>query len=71
MTEVLKGILIVMAWLLLTAVLSVVPTWLLWNGIMPELFGLPKITFWQSFGLLLLTGLLITNPIRLNLEMGD
>lgn len=30
------------------------PTWLLWNWLMPELFGLPVITFWQAVGLNLL-----------------
>lgn len=31
---------------------------LLWNWLMPELFGLPQITFWQSAGLLLLCKIL-------------
>ncbi|MHC4591684.1 MAG: hypothetical protein ACYS8L_03195 [Planctomycetota bacterium] len=26
----------------------------LWNWIMPEVFGLPRITYWQAWGLLLL-----------------
>ena len=32
--------------------------YILWNWLMPEIFGLPIITFWQSCGLLLLTNLL-------------
>jgi hypothetical protein len=28
---------------------------LLWNWLMPELFGLKEITFWQGFGLLILS----------------
>lgn len=31
---------------------------LLWNWLMPELFGLPLISFWQSVGLLLLCKIL-------------
>lgn len=27
---------------------------LLWNGIMPEVFGLGVVTFWQAIGLLIL-----------------
>ena len=30
----------------------------LWNGLMPELFGLPAITFWQALGLFLLSRIL-------------
>lgn len=30
----------------------------LWNWLMPLLFGLKQITFWQAFGLLCLSGLL-------------
>jgi hypothetical protein len=33
-------------------------TMLLWNWLVPELFGGPAITFWQSLGLLLLTKIL-------------
>jgi hypothetical protein len=31
---------------------------LLWNNLMPELFGLKRITFWQAFGLLALCRIL-------------
>jgi hypothetical protein len=30
----------------------------LWNGLMPAIFGLPAITFWQALGLLVLGRLL-------------
>jgi hypothetical protein len=30
----------------------------LWNWLMPELFGLPRITFWQALGLLALCRIL-------------
>lgn len=33
-------------------------TWL-WNSLMPAIFDLPVITFWQAFGLNLLSSLLI------------
>jgi hypothetical protein len=36
------------------AVLLAWPTMLLWNWLMPYLFGLPVISFWQSLGLCLL-----------------
>lgn len=33
--------------------------WLLWNWLMPAIFGLTKITFLQSIGLVLLVDILI------------
>lgn len=40
------------------ALLCALPTMLLWNAVMPELFHVPAISFWQALGLLLLSGLL-------------
>lgn len=31
---------------------------LLWNWLMPEIFGLPRLSYWQSWGLLLLSCIL-------------
>ena len=31
---------------------------LLWNGLMPAIFGLPQVTFWQALGLLALSRIL-------------
>jgi hypothetical protein len=31
---------------------------LLWNGLLPELFGFPAVTFWQALGLLALCRIL-------------
>jgi Ca2+/H+ antiporter, TMEM165/GDT1 family len=30
----------------------------LWNGLMPEIFGLPTITYWQALGLMVLSWIL-------------
>ncbi|MDO8622682.1 MAG: hypothetical protein Q7R52_00375 [archaeon] len=40
------------------ALLLTIPTWLLWNWLMPIIFGLPKVTILQTLGLLLLVGFL-------------
>ena len=32
---------------------------LLWNALMPEIFGLPLITYWQGWGLVLLSHILL------------
>lgn len=31
----------------------------LWNGVMPDIFGLPEITFWKAYGMYLLFHLLL------------
>ena len=33
-----------------------IPTWILWNWLVPDIFGLQNITLLQSFGLMLLSG---------------
>ena len=48
--------------LALAAVLAFLFGWLvmvLWNALMPDIFGLPSITYWQAWGLLVLSHLLI------------
>jgi len=34
---------------------------LLWNGLLPEIFGLKSITYWQALGLFLLSRILFGN----------
>lgn len=48
------------------SLLYTIPTYFLWNWLMPKIFGLPKITMWQSLGLLILTGLLFRSSITTN-----
>lgn len=43
---------------LVLGALLMLPTYFLWNWLMPELFGLKEITLWQALGLLLLSGFL-------------
>ena len=40
------------------------PVMLLWNWLMPELFSLPVITFWQAIGLNLLCTILFRPSIN-------
>lgn len=46
-------------------ILSLPIKWL-WNYVMPTLFGLPEITYWQSVVLFILSGLLIKNTLNVN-----
>ena len=43
---------------LLLAVIIATPLWLLWNWLMPVVFGLKVITWWQALGLAWLSGIL-------------
>ena len=43
---------------ILIACLLAIPVYFLWNWLMPVIFGLVKITFWQAVGLSVLTSLL-------------
>ena len=58
MEKVLGVILLVIGGLVLTTLLLGWPLMLLWNWLMPTLFGLPFITFWQAVGLNLLSTVL-------------
>ena len=43
---------------LVFALLMTIPVWLLWNWLMPVIFGLKTITFIQAFGVSLLSNTL-------------
>jgi len=55
---VLGGIVILVGSLCLIAAVLGYPLMLLWNWLMPILFKLPEITFWQAVGLNVLSGIL-------------
>jgi len=49
---------------LLGLIVSLVLTWpimWLWNYLMPSIFGLPTLTFWQTYGLQVLVGCFVPN----------
>jgi membrane protein required for beta-lactamase induction len=37
--------------IILLVLVITIPVMLLWNWLMPDIFGLPTITFWQAMGL--------------------
>ncbi|MFW6272701.1 MAG: hypothetical protein ACOC2U_02840 [bacterium] len=51
------------------ALLFSLPTMWLWNWLMPTIFGLTKITFWQALGINILSGLLFGKSS--NYKSGD
>lgn len=52
------GFLLVVIIAFVIAIIMGFPMMWLWNALMPSIFGLTKITFWQGVGLNLLSGLL-------------
>ncbi len=47
--------------LVVLALLLALPTMWLWNWLMPEIFGLKPISFWQALGLNMLSAILFKN----------
>lgn len=56
--KILGGISLLAIMITLGSVLLALPVMLLWNWLMPEIFGLVRIGFFQALGLLLLFGFL-------------
>lgn len=60
MKQMLDNIILVISVIGLVIMFAGYPVMFLWNWIMPIIFDLPEITFWQSIGLQLLTYLLFS-----------
>jgi hypothetical protein len=61
----LEGILAVIGLIMLVALLFGLPLQILWNLLMPELFSLPYISFWQACGLNLIAGILFISNVTI------
>lgn len=64
-TSIVEGILIVIGLIMLVAMLFGLPLQILWNLLMPELFSLPYISFWQACGLNLIAGILFRSNVTI------
>lgn len=60
--DVLKGMFLGIIFVALCALVLGLPVMVLWNWLIPTLFGLTKITFWQAIGLNILAGILFGRP---------
>jgi hypothetical protein len=58
MNQTVNNVVTIVGVLILAILLLGGPLMLLWDWLMPTLFGLPEITFWQACGLQLLATLL-------------
>jgi hypothetical protein len=61
-----KGLGVVFVFIFMTSLLGIImawPTQLLWNWLMPELFALKTITFFQAWGINALTSFLFKSTV--------
>ena len=63
---ILEGMLKIMAIVSLVCLLLGLPLMLLWNWLMPIIFGLSEISFWQAVGLNLLASILFARTATTN-----
>ena len=64
-TNIIEAILVVIGLIMLVAMLFGLPLQILWNLLMPELFNLPYISFWQACGLNLIAGILFRSNVTI------
>lgn len=68
MKNVLETFAAIVGLLAIFAVLLGYPVMLLWNWLMPYIFGLPQISFWQAIGLHFLSSALIKSTTTIKKE---
>ena len=64
--DVMLGVMVVIGFIAVVAVILTLPTYYLWNWLMPIIFGLPNITLWQALGLNLLCSMLFKSTLMYN-----
>jgi hypothetical protein len=64
MNNQIEGVLTVIGYMILAVMLMGFPLMWLWNWVMPSVFNLPQISFWQAVGLNLLSAILIKPTVK-------
>lgn len=65
----LEGFLTIIAFTALICLIIGLPVMLLWNWVIPDIFpNIPRIGFWQAFGLSLLCSLLFKSNVTIKKE---
>ena len=68
MMKMMHDILLIAGLLILACLLFGAPVMILWNLLMPDIFGLPEIGFWQACGLNMLAAILFRSNIKTKKE---
>ena len=63
--KVIEAILLVVGLLFLYALILAFPTMILWNWLMPRIFGLTQIDIFQSMGINFLSGILFKSNVNI------
>ena len=58
MEDVIAAVLGVILVVAISGLLLALPVFIVWNLVVPDVFGLPTITFWQALGISMLTRML-------------
>jgi hypothetical protein len=66
MKQTIHDILYVIGIAMLIMILLGGPLMILWNWLMPTIFGLTEITFWQACGINLLSTILFKSTVKVN-----
>ena len=61
----LEALFIVIGLLILSALLLAIPTMLLWNALLPNLFGTPQISLYEAVGINILSGILFKSNVNI------
>jgi len=61
MLSIINKVIGVLSILVIFAFIIAFPVWVLWNWLVPTIFGLPSIDMFQAFGLVLLVKILFTS----------
>jgi hypothetical protein len=63
MIKVISGVIGVILGFVIFCLAMAIPVMLLWDWLMPEIFGLPEITLLQALGLIVLSGILFKSDV--------
>jgi hypothetical protein len=61
MTDIIASVLGIVLLVIVVGLFMSIPVWILWNWLMPDIFNLSRITFFQALGLSLLSSCLFKN----------
>ena len=61
----LEALFIVIGLLILSALLLAIPTMLLWNALLPNLFGTPQVSLYEAVGINILSGILFKSNVNI------
>ncbi len=53
------------------SLIASVPTWFLWNWLVPELFGLPEISWLNAFGLVLMINIVLRTKVKFTMRQSE